>query len=171
MVVLTVAIVLPVALLAGGLALMMVCARRGWCVPRTALIPVLMLLVVYVVAVEVGYPVLESTRPTAIVGRTLHRIAGPTAIVGLYKLERWRASLRYYIDRPVARLETEEDVRAFLADPRQGYVVMRRGDFEALKRAGLPLREVTSHRAVIGTSGRGLRRQVWGYLVVAAEDR
>ena len=165
------AIVLPIALLAAGIALMTVCARRGWRVPRTAVIPVVMLLVVYIVTVKVGYPVLESTRPTAIVGRTIRRIAQPTAIVGLYQLERWRASLRYYIGRPVTRLDSEDDVRAFLDDPRQGYVVLRRRDFEALKQAGLPLREVTRHRAVIGTSGRGLRRQVWGYLVVAAEDR
>jgi hypothetical protein len=27
------------------------------------------------------------------------------------------------------------------------------------------------HRAVIGTSGRGLRRQVWGYLIVAKNQR
>ena len=165
------AIVLPIALIAGGVALLSLCARRGWRVPPTALIPVLMLLVVYVVTVEVGYPVLESTRPTAIVGRTIRRIAGPTAIVGLYRLERWRASIRYYAERPVTRLDSEEDVRTFLADPRQGYVILRRIDFEALKRAGLPLREVEQHRAVIGTSGRGLRRQVWGYLVVAVEDR
>ena len=165
----TVAIVLPLALLVGGVTLMTMCARRGWRVPSNAAVTVVMLLVVYVVTVGVGYPVLESTRPTAIVGRTIRHFASPDANVGLYGLERWRASIRYYVGRPVARLDDEADLRAFLADPRQGYVVMRRRDFEALSRAGLPLREVSRHRAVISTSGMGLGRQVWGYLVVAEE--
>jgi 4-amino-4-deoxy-L-arabinose transferase-like glycosyltransferase len=164
-----IAIALPLALAIGGIALMTACARRDWRVAPSAAIPVVMLLAVYVVTVGVGYPVLESTRPTATVGRTIRHIAPPTAIVGLYRLERWRASIRYYVGRPVTRLEDEGDLRAFLADPRQGYVVMRRRDFAALCGAGLPLREVTHYRAVVGTSGRGLRRQVWGYLVVAAE--
>jgi hypothetical protein len=165
----SVAIALPVALLAGGVALMTVCAWRGWRAPRTAIVPVVMLLAVYVVTVGVGYPVLESTRPTALVGRTIRRIAGPHDIVGLYQLERWRASIRYYTGRPITPLDNPQDVREFLADPRHAFVVLRWHDFDALRAAGVPLRQVTRHRAVIGTSGKGLRRQVWGYLVVASE--
>jgi 4-amino-4-deoxy-L-arabinose transferase-like glycosyltransferase len=164
-----VAIVMPLALLAGGVALMTACARRDWRVPRTAVIPVLMLLVVYVVTVQVGFPAFEATRPTATVGRTIRRIAPAGAVVGLYGLDRWRASIRYYVGRPVASLNDEDELRAFLDDPRQGFVVMRRKDFEAFCQAGLPLKEVARHPAVIETSGRGLRRQVWGYLVIAAE--
>jgi 4-amino-4-deoxy-L-arabinose transferase-like glycosyltransferase len=165
------AIVLPLALLTGGIALMTACARRGWRVPRTALVPVLMLLVVYLVTVQVGYPVLEATHPTSVVGRTVRRLAAPGDVVGLYRLERWRASLRYYVGRPVASLDNEEEVRRFLADPRRGFVVLRRKDFDVLRASGMPLREVMRRRAVIGTAGKGLRRQVWGYLVIAAEER
>jgi 4-amino-4-deoxy-L-arabinose transferase-like glycosyltransferase len=163
------AIALPLALLVGGIALMTVCARRGWRVPRTALIPVVMLLAVYVVTVHVGYPVLEATRPTSLVGRTIRRLAGPSDMVGLYRLERWRASIRYYVGRPVTRLDNEADLREFLGDPRRAIVVLRRDDFNALRAAGVPLREVMRRRAVVGTAGRGFRRQVWGYLVIAAE--
>ncbi len=165
------AIALPIALLVGGIALMTVCALRGWRVPRTAVVPVLMLLVVYVVVVRVGYPVLETTRPTALAGRTVRRMAAPGDTVGLYQLERWRASIRYYVGRPVVRLDTEADVRAFLDDPHRGFVILRRRDFVALRAAGVPLRQVMQRRAVLGTSGKGLRRQVWGYLVVAVEKR
>ena len=165
------AIALPIALLVGGIALMTVSAQRGWRVPRTAAVPVVMLLVVYVVVVRVGYPVLETTRPTALAGRTIRRLAAPGDIVGLYRLERWRASVRYYVGRPVVRLDTEADVRAFLEDPRRGFVILRRHDFVVLRAAGVPLRQVMQRRAVVGTSGKGLRRQVWGYLVVAVERR
>jgi 4-amino-4-deoxy-L-arabinose transferase-like glycosyltransferase len=162
-----IAIALPLALLLGGIWLMTACARREWRVPRTAAIPVVMLLVVYVVTVGVGYPAFEATRPTAIVGRRIRAVAPPDAAIGLYELDRWRASIRYYVERPVARLGDEADLRAFLAAPRPAYVVLRRRDYDALRQAGVPLHEVMRHRAVIGTTGTGLRRQVWGYLVVA----
>src|SRR5262249_25734838 len=112
------AIVLPFALLAGGIALMTACALRGWRVPRTALVPLLMLLAVYVVTVQVGFPVLEATHPTSVVGRTVRRLAAPGDVVGIYRLERWRASVRYYVGRPVASLDNETELRAFLSDPR-----------------------------------------------------
>ncbi|HYT76010.1 MAG TPA: hypothetical protein VEL79_14745, partial [Vicinamibacterales bacterium] len=89
------------------------------------------------------------------------------AAVGLYSLERWRASLRYYLGRPIARLDTPDDLAAFVSAHHPAYVVLRRHDFETLRAAGVPLREVLRHRAVIGTSGNGVRRQVWGYVVVA----
>ena len=71
--------------------------------------------VAYVVIVAVGYPVLERTRPTARVARQLARTTPDTAPVGLYRLERWRGSLRYYLGRPITRLETPEEIREFLA--------------------------------------------------------
>jgi hypothetical protein len=53
-----------------------------------------------------------------------------------------------------------------LAD-RLVYVVLRRQEYETLRQGGAPIREVMRHRAVVGTSGKGLRRQRWGYLIVA----
>jgi 4-amino-4-deoxy-L-arabinose transferase-like glycosyltransferase len=163
-----IAIALPLALLCGGIALMSASAAREWQVPRTALIPVLMLLVVYLVTVGVGYPALEHTRPTAIVAKRLRWFAAPQSPVALYELERWRASLRYYLGRPIARLDTPEDLAAFIADHRPAYVVLRRQDYLAQRAAGLPLYEVIRRPAVFGTTGTGLRRQRWGYLVVAS---
>src|SRR6185437_971280 len=99
------AIVLPFALLIGGTMLMAASARLGWNVPRTSAIPVVMLLVVYATTAVVGYPVLEATRPTAAVGRRLHQVLPAEATVGLYRQERWRASLRYYSGHSLADLE------------------------------------------------------------------
>jgi 4-amino-4-deoxy-L-arabinose transferase-like glycosyltransferase len=161
------AIVLPLALMTGGIALMTACAVCRWRVPRTAAIPVVMLLVVYLVTVGVGYPALEATHATPVIAKRIRSIAAPDAVVGLYQLERWRASLRYYLERPVTRLDDEAAVREFLAAGHPAYVVMRRREYDQLRAAGVPLREVMRRHAVIGTTGRGLRRQVWGYLVVA----
>jgi hypothetical protein len=136
-------------------------------VPSNAAALVLTLLMAYVVVVAVGYPVLEKTRPTARVGRHLARTTPDSAPVGLYRLERLRSSLRYYVQRPVTRLESTEDLREFLAQPKQVYVVLRRSEFNTLRDASVPIYLVRRYRAVVGTTGHGLRRQVWGFLFVA----
>jgi len=160
------AFVLPLAVFAGGVALLFQSERLGWRVPAGIGALVVALLVSYATVVAVGFPALEQVRPTARVARQLARMASPTAPVGLYQLERWRGSLRYYLNRPIQRLETIDDVSAFLSRPEPVYVVMVRRDYLDLKERGVPVHALMAHRAVVGTSGRGLRRQRWGFLVV-----
>ena len=117
------ALVLPLALFAGGVGLMFQAERRHWGVP----------------------------------------VAAPVA---LYRLERWRGSLRYYLNRPVQRLEAIDEARAFLQQPEQVYVVMLRRDYVELRNQHIPVYLTTAHRAVVGTTGRGLRKQRWSFLVV-----
>ena len=162
-----IAMALPLTLAAGGIILMTQLARRQWTVPPTAVVPVSTLLLAYVVVVGVGFPVLEQTRPTAVVARTLAATTPAVAPVGLYRLERWRASIRYYLGRPIQRLETPDDIRQFLAQPQPVYIVMLRREYDDLRREGAPIHLLTQHRAIVGTSGRGVRRQRWGFLVVA----
>ena len=161
------ALILPLAIFAGGVGLLFQSERLGWRVPPGIGVLLVTLLVSYTTVVAVGFPALEQVRPTARVARQLARVASPAAPVGLYQLERWRGSLRYYLNRPIERLETVEDVAAFLSRKEPVYVVMLRRDYLALREQGAPVHLVTAHRAVVGTSGRGLRRQRWGFLVVA----
>jgi 4-amino-4-deoxy-L-arabinose transferase-like glycosyltransferase len=162
-----IAIALPMVLAAGGAALMTDSALDQWRVPRTAAVPVAMLLVAYAIVVAIGFPALERTRPTARVAYWLTRSTAATAPVGLYRLERWRASLRYYIGRPIQRLETSDDLLSFLSQPRPVYVVMLRREYDDLRKQGVPLSVLHQRRAVVGTTGRGLRRQRWGSVIVA----
>lgn len=165
------AAILPILLEAGGVVLLAIIVRRGGRLPATASILIVMLLGVYAAGVAIGYPVLERTRPTALVARTLRRVASPDAPVALYKLSRWRASVRYYAERPIVAVESEEELRAMLVSNPRVYVILLRRDFEALRAGGMPLRAVARHRAVVGTTGRGLRRQQWGYLILATNTR
>ena len=164
------ALALPVALALGGILLLAQAARRDWKIPATAVIPAATLLAAYLVVVSVGYPVLEHTRPSALIGRRLQHLTSASAPTAIYRMERWRASLRYYADRPLDDLETEQDVRAFLSRPQPVYVVLVRREFEALEKEGLPIRMLLQHPAVVGTTGTGLRRQRWGFLVVATNE-
>jgi 4-amino-4-deoxy-L-arabinose transferase-like glycosyltransferase len=161
------ALALPLTLLVGGIVLMTQAARRHWRVPANAAVLVVMLVVTYGIVVAVGFPVLERARPTAMIATRLARVTPAAAPVGIYRLERWRASLRYYLNRPIQRLETTDDLIAFVSRREPAYVVMLRRDYDEFRKAGVPIRVLMQHRAVVGTTGRGLRKQRWGYLVVA----
>jgi len=127
------------------------------------------LLVIYASIAVIGLPILERTRPTASVATGLRGKLAANEHVGLYRLDKWRFSLRYYLERPVNALETSGDVQKFLTTQR-GYVLMFDEDFEKLKKDGVKLRAVAEQPAVTGTTGKGLRRQKWGALVVAISD-
>jgi len=75
--------------------------------------------------------------------------------------------LRYYLNRPVQRLETIDEARTFFQQPSQVYVAMLRRDYDELRNQNIPIYLMMAHRAVVGTTGRGFRRQRWSFLVVA----
>jgi 4-amino-4-deoxy-L-arabinose transferase-like glycosyltransferase len=167
------AIVLPIALGLGGIAFLTAIAAAGWRVPRSPVVPAVTLLAIYAIVVAIGYPTLEHTRPTSRLARALYKRTPPDAPAAIYRLEQWRASLRYYAQRPLAGLSAPEDVERFVAQQRPVYVIMRRGEYQALRSRGVELREVFQSRAVVGTrKGRfGLRKQEWGTLVVVTNRR
>ncbi len=163
-----IALLFPLAIFAGGLALLFQYERRGWHVPPGAGVVVSALLVSYATVVWVGLPALQRVRPTEAVAREVAQSVAPSIPVAIYKLERWRGSLRYYLNRPLQRIETVDEVKAYLAQPKPVYVVMLRHDYLALRDQNIPVSLITAHRAVIGTSGRGIRKQRWGFLVVVS---
>ncbi len=165
-----VAIVLPLALVAGGSTVLFQSARLHWRVPRSATPLVTMLLVSYATVVVVGFPAMEQMRPTARVAEQLRYETAGDAPIALYRLERWRGSLRYYLKRPIQRLETAEEARAFFSQPRTVYAIMLRRDYLALREQQVPVHPMIAHRAVVGTTGHGLRKQHWGYLVVVTNE-
>ena len=162
------AIALPMVLALGGMALVGALAAAGSRVPPTPIVPVAMLLAVYMLVVTIGLPTLERTRPTALIASRLQQRTSPDAPAGIYRLEQWRASLRYYAQRPLARLSTPEDMHAFAAQSRPIYVFMIRRDYRSLRGRGLHLREVFRCRAVVGTTRTksGLRQQHWDDLIL-----
>jgi hypothetical protein len=162
-------LVIPLSLAAGG-AFLAVTMLRKWAVSATLFGSLIVsLLVIYTCLAVIGLPVLERTRPTAVVAEGLRPKLAANEQVGLYRLEKWRFSLRYYLERPVSRLQNEGEVKEFL-NTRGGYVLMSDEDFNRLRKDGINLRAVAERPAVTGTTGTGFRRQKWGALVVATSD-
>jgi 4-amino-4-deoxy-L-arabinose transferase-like glycosyltransferase len=162
------AILLPIALTLGGVAILWAFAAVEWRFPPTPRVPVVTLLAVHALIVTVGFPTLERTRPTQLIASQLQQRTAPDVPAGIYRLEQWRSSLRYYAQRPLARLSTPEDLHAFVALGRPVYVFMVRRDYRSLRGQGLHFREVFRCRAVVGTTRTtsGLRRQRWDDLIL-----
>jgi 4-amino-4-deoxy-L-arabinose transferase-like glycosyltransferase len=164
------AVLVPVSLAAGGIALVGTIVRRRAVSPALFATALVMLLVIYVGVVAIGLPVFERTRPTAMVAAGLRSRLVDGDQVALYRLDKWRFSLRYYLAQPISPLQQPGDVHAFFSKTPRGYILMLDEDFARLRTEGVNLRSVSRRPAVTGTTGRGLRRQKWGAIVVATLD-
>ena len=163
------AVVLPVALALGGLALLVQLILRRFQRLPSITAPVAALLTVYLAVIFLGIPILERSRPTAPLGRWIKRHTESTMEIGAYGLEDWRASIRYYTDRHLVPLRDPSEVREFFARSRSSYVMMLRRDFNEMRRAGLGLIEVSRRPAIVGREGKYVRRQVWGDLLIVTD--
>lgn len=165
------AALLPIALIAGGtlLALRLVRARLR---PSAFARPFLVALMIgYATVMVLGFPVLERARPTPDLARWIVSSTTAHDQVAMYRLSRWKASLRFYAGRPIAMLDDDEQLRALMASSDRVFCVMRRREVDRLRADGLPLRIVYHRDAIVGTSGRGLRQQRWGSVVIVTQDR
>ena len=163
------AMLIPVSLTSGGVVLAATVLRRKTVSPVVFGSVLVMLLVIYSCVLAIGMPVLERARPTEAVADSLRPRLSADDQVALYGLDKWRFSLRYYLERPLGRLQNSSDVREFLTDEGD-YILMLDEDFARLRAEGIKLRAVSERPAVTGTTGKGLRRQKWGALVVATSD-
>jgi 4-amino-4-deoxy-L-arabinose transferase-like glycosyltransferase len=163
------ALIIPISLAACGLVLEATILRQRAVSPMLFAVVLVLLLSVYGSVLAIGMPVLERARPTAAVAQNLRPKLDADDQIGLYRLEKWRFSLRYYLDRPVSRLQEPSDVKEFL-NKKGGYILILDEDLARLRKDGVNLRAVAERPAVTGTTGRGLRRQKWGSLIVATSD-
>lgn len=157
---------LPLVCVFGGVALLWQMGRRQWRVPQSSMSLVGTLVIAFAVIVHLGFPLLESSRPTRPLGRWVAAHSARGIAVGSYGLDDWTASIRYYSDRPVERLRTFDDVLRFFEANPTAKALMVYPDYRAMRDAGLDLEAVAARRAIVGRSGKFLRRQIWGQLVV-----
>jgi hypothetical protein len=116
--------------------------------------------------------VIDQARPTPEIARWLtHSEPRSKEPLALYRLERWKASLRFYSGRTVVTVENPEDLKRFLDAHPEGSVVLSERESRKLAIAGVPLVTTYKRSAVLGTEGRGLRRQRWGSVLVAVRRR
>jgi 4-amino-4-deoxy-L-arabinose transferase-like glycosyltransferase len=163
------ALLFPAGLATAGVILALQMARRGGRPPRLAAGSIAALLVSMASVLTIGLPMLERTRPAPELARWIARTAGPDDRVAIYRLDRWRASLRFYAGRPLTHVENPEQLRALLANRPPVYLIMQTADLEFLRARGFPLTVLHVKEGIVGTTGRGLRRrQRWSEIVIAS---
>jgi 4-amino-4-deoxy-L-arabinose transferase-like glycosyltransferase len=147
---------LPIALIASGIAMMGQVARR-WRPSAAPFAAVAGLLVAYAMVITIGLPAFEVMKPTRRLARSVATMAGTDDHVGMYRLNRWSSSWRFYVGRHSDRLETTDDLRMFFARPGRHYCAMMRRDYDQLAAEGLRLRIVHQEPGLFTTTGRSLR--------------
>jgi hypothetical protein len=148
---------LPIVLMASGLAMVAQIGSR-WRPTAVPYAAVGGLVVAYALIVTLGLPAFEELKPTRRLARLVAASAGAEDHVGMFRLNRWSSSWRFYVGRHSERLETGEDLRAFFAKPgRHYYCAMLRRDFDRLSAEGLRLRILRQEEGLFTTTGRALR--------------
>lgn len=164
-------LIVPLTLVvSGGLA-----SSYGWGarpLPAIPLAPIVAMAMVLAGAVGWVMPKLEEGKVVPDVARWVATHATSTDRVGTFRLNRWNTAYRFYVERHVVEIESDEEARRFFADPSPYYVVMTGTLFDALRAAGVPMRVVYERDGRWVTSGRALwrRNTERTRFVVAAPD-
>jgi hypothetical protein len=157
---------LPVILIVSGLSLAMRQLRHGLRPPALMHAPIGALVAVYAIVVAIGFPILARTQPIKQVGTWLYARASAGDAIGVYRMDRWRPTLRYYATRPLTTLASDADARAFLDAPGTRWLVTRRDSLTSLAVDRRYAEIVLAVPAVVGSRGTGVRRQIWSDVVV-----
>src|SRR5262249_2728051 len=127
----SIARILPIALIASGIAMFGQVARR-WRPAAGPFAAITGLLIAYSVVLVVGLPAFEQVKPTRRRARIVADTARPEDHVGMSRLTRWSSSWRFYVGRHSDRLETDAEVAEFFSRPGHHYCAMLRHDYEQL---------------------------------------
>src|SRR5262245_14033352 len=148
---------LPLVLLASGLAMLGQIGRE-WRPAAVPYIAVAGLLAGYALVITIGLPAFEELKPTRRLARMVAMTAGADDHIGMFRLNRWSSSWRFYVGRHSERLETDADLHRFFATPGRHYCAMLRTDYDRLAEQGFRLRIVHQEEGLFTTTGRTLRR-------------
>jgi len=79
--------------------------------------------------------------------------------IASFRLNRWNPAYRFYVNRHVLMVESDEEARQFFLESSPYYCVMTAHTSEALRRAGVPLKIVYRGEGLWVTSGNRLWRE------------
>jgi 4-amino-4-deoxy-L-arabinose transferase-like glycosyltransferase len=155
-------LVTPLALLALGL---LATGRYGrpWAAPPEYPVAAIAAMgVIYASALFWIIPRMEELKVVPQVARWVSERATPGERIAAVHMNRWKPAYRYYVDRHVAFLDSDEEARRFYADPAPHYSVMTEERLRELRGAGVPLQVVYQQEGWWATSGRMLWRRPGG---------
>ena len=152
------AMAIPVALTAAGLAMIARHVLREGPSPRIPWFSTMAILVTYVGLVHYVMPAIERQKVVDDVAAWVAGEAGPDAVIASYRLNRWNPAFRFHVGRHVEFLEDPHDAEAFFASSEPYFCVMRRDALDEFIARGVKLDVRLERRGMWATSGRVLWR-------------
>jgi 4-amino-4-deoxy-L-arabinose transferase-like glycosyltransferase len=152
------ALAVPVAVIGGGVLMTARLAVLGGRPPRVPWIALAALTTIYAGVVLFVMPALERQKVVPDVARWVAAHTDQRHRIASYQLNRWNPAFRFYVDRPVAMLESEEDVDALARGADPFYCVMLEPAYDDFVAHGVPLAQVYAREGMWATSGRALWR-------------
>lgn len=143
-------------------------ARKKW--TRAWWPTVAAMAVLFIVAVQIGLPYLDSTRPGARLGVWLSSRIQPDDHIIIFNQGRWKASFRYYADHNVQQTTVTQDLIDAWKSPKRVYALMEEKDLQILRDAGLPFKVQKAGIAVVGNTGKIIRTQIWGGVFIVTNE-
>ncbi len=166
----------PLSLIGAGVLFGATLVRLRWRPRVMPYTPAAAMLVLYVVVLGPGLNALEAGKPMKDLGQWVAANAPDDATITAYRLERWKTSWRFYVNRGIQVAEEPHEVLQIFQTPGIHYAVMRQDELDDLKKSSEmpPVEIVRERRGLTNTSGRGLRkrRDEWpNYVVVTNEKK
>jgi 4-amino-4-deoxy-L-arabinose transferase-like glycosyltransferase len=164
--------VVPAALFAAGVTSLVRLGLGRLRPPRVPLGVAAGLLTVYAVVILAALPFVERAKPVKDLAQWVGANIPVTGVVGAYRMDRWNTSWRFYVERPVAQIDTPDQFGEFLRQPGRHVCVMLRSDFDELVAAGYSLHVEQERIGLFTTTGRvllGGRRANWQTFLVVAD--
>ncbi len=153
------AIAVPAVMLVAGAVITVRASLGKWRAPRVPWIALLACFVTYAGIIQWVLPALEEGKVVDDVARWVAANARQESRVGMYRLNRWRNSFRFYVDRHATEMDGVEEARAFFDRPGPFYCAMLGPAYDELVAQGLPLSVVYERDGMWATSGRALWRR------------
>ena len=163
---------IPLALGAGGLVLVVEMAVARFRAPAAPASIVAALVAAYAVVMIVGLPSFERAQPIRDLARWTEGVTGAGDRIATFRMHRWNSSWRFYVNRHTEVLETPFELSRFVTTPGPHYIAMTRRDYDNFAANQFPLRVVQERHGVSMTTGRALRRgraESWRSYVVATD--
>jgi 4-amino-4-deoxy-L-arabinose transferase-like glycosyltransferase len=152
------AMAIPVALTAAGLAMIATHVMRRERLLQIPWFATMAILVTYVGLVHYVMPAIERQKVVDDVAAWVAEHAAPGDRIASYRLNRWTPSFRFHVGRHMNFLEDHDEAAAFFAEPAPFFCVMRREALDELTARGVKLDVRLERRGMWATSGRVLWR-------------
>jgi 4-amino-4-deoxy-L-arabinose transferase-like glycosyltransferase len=153
------AVIVPILMLAAGAVITARASLGNWPAPRVPWVALAACTAMYAGIILWVLPTLEERKVVPDIARWVAQHSGEDTRVGVYRLNRWTNTFRFYVDRHTDHLDDVAETSAFLTKDDRFYCVMLGPAYDEFVAKGVPIEVVYEREGMWATSGRALWRR------------